>query len=85
MLVGEKLCVLAGVIPVYEVYEKVGKSHKEELKPYIEEGLKWVQNTINSTSIILQAFLAEGRHNTFARKSHKEQRTYLFQSQIDVF
>ena len=46
MLAGEKMPVLAGVIPVFEVFMTEWESlikKKPALKPYIEEGLKWAQ------------------------------------------
>lgn len=46
MLAGEKMPVLAGVIPVFEVFmtkwEGLMKK-KPVLKPFIEEGLKWAK------------------------------------------
>lgn len=46
MLAGEKMPILAGVIPVFEVFmtkwENLIKK-KPALKPYIEEGLIWAQ------------------------------------------
>ena len=46
LLAVEKMPVLAGVIPVFEVFMTKWESlmkKKPVLKPYIEEGLKWAK------------------------------------------